>query len=442
MHALLAKYAAKLAATGLCEPGDVLIAALDDELAWSRAADGIGDAGDDPRRALMKEIFAGMSISALLLARPSGAYQAAMTELARQALADAGGNGPGSITPGDCETRTFLHDLPVVDSLSVDSLSAGGIIQALRQRKGCVIFHEGETLVAAYGSVSPEQAYVTFSSMCFACFVAYFAGHLRTLRAGAMTDQRRAAFARVTALLPRDRSDRPDLLPGPFADEDAARAAMIQAGRHTVEYGLVDSYFGNISYLLPGSGPGKGSDIILISQTGSSLDELGACIDPCRMDGSSCAGLTASSEYSAHKAVYEAEQTTGATGTLTGGARAILHGHPRFSVILSLDCARLDCPKLGECHRACDTPRAVVDASGGMNIPIVPGEVGTGPFGLCNTLPQALTSTSGEKRGAIVYGHGLFTLGAVDFRDAFASLMDVEHFCRAEYFRRVAGLGG
>jgi ribulose-5-phosphate 4-epimerase/fuculose-1-phosphate aldolase len=391
----------------------------------------------------MEEIFAGMSISALLLARPTGAYQAAMAELARQALADGGSDGRGSITPGDCETRTFLHDLPVVDCQGDSGLKADDIIQALRQRKGCVILADspqGEVAhVAAFGSVSAEQAYVTFSSMCFACFVAYFADHLRTLRAGAMTDQRRAAFARLTALLPPDRNDRPKLLPGPFDDEDAARAAMIQAGRHTVEYGLVDSYFGNISYLLPQSGPGKGSGTILISQTGSSLDELGACIDPCRMDGSSCAGLTASSGYSAHKAVYEAEL---ARDGARDGARAILHGHPRFSVILSLDCARLDCPKLGECHRACDTPRAIVDATGGMTVPIVPGEVGTGPFGLCNTLPQALTGTRGEKRGAIVYGHGLFTLGAVDFRDAFQSLMDVEHFCRAEYFRRVAALGG
>jgi len=437
MNALLAKYAAKLAATGLCEPGDVLMAALDDELAWSRAT-----ASGDPRRALMEEIFAGMSISALLLARPAGVYQAVMAELARQALAA----GTPSITPGDCETRTFLHDLPVVDcrgdgALGNDGLSADGVIQALRQRKGCVILAhapEGEVAhVAAFGTVSPEQAYVTFSSMCFACFVAYFAEHLRLARTGGLTPQRRSAFARIAALLPPDRADPPDLLPGPFEDEDAARAAMIQAGRHTVEYGLVDSYFGNISYRLPSNGPGKGSETILISQTGSSLDELGACIDPCRMDGGSCAGITASSEYSAHKAVYEVEQAK-------GGARAILHGHPRFSVILSLDCERLDCPKQGECHRACDTPRAVVDAPAGLNIPIVPGEVGTGPFGLCHTLPQALTGTSGpppgKGRGAIVYGHGLFTLGAVDFRDAFQSLMDVEHFCRAEYFRRVARL--
>lgn len=415
MIALLTKYAAKLAASGLCAPGDVLLAALDDELAWSIAG--------DPRQPLMQEIFAGLNISALLLARPAGAYQGVMAELARQALETGPTDGWASITPGDCETRTFLHDLPVVDGLS-----AQGVIQALRQRKGCVVLHEGVAHVAAFGTVSPEQAYVTFSSMCFACFVAYFAEHLRTQRTGQLTPEHRSSFKRIAALLPPDRADLPDLLPGPFATEDAAREAIIQAGRHTVEYGLVDSYFGNISYRLPING----SDTILISQTGSSLDELGACIDPCRMDGSSCAGITASSEYSAHKAVYEGVS-----------ARAILHGHPRFSVILSLDCERLDCPKLGECHRACDTPRSVgdgTDASAGLHIPIVPGEVGTGPFGLCNTLPPALIGTKGGRRGAIVYGHGLFTLGAVDFRNAFATLMDVEHFCRAEYFRRVAEL--
>lgn len=408
MKALLAKYAAKLAASGLCAPGGALIAALDDELVWSAAVE-----DGDPRQPLMQEIFAGLTTSALLLAKPTGVYQAVMVELARQALAD----GSRTITPGDCETRTFLHDLPVVDGLT-----AQGIIQALRSRKGCVILADSESgrevFVAAFGTVSPEQAYVTFSSICFACFVAWFAEHLRLLRTGAMTAERRASFTRIQALLPLDRLDRPDLLPGPFATEDAARQAMIQAGRATVDYGLVDSYFGNISYRLPING----AETILISQTGSSLDELGACIDPCRLDGSSCAGLTASSEYSAHKAVYE--------GATPGNpVRAILHGHPRFSVILSLDCERLDCPKLGQCHRACDTPRTV-----GMDIPIVPGEVGTGPFGLCHTLPPAIQ----DRRGAMVYGHGLFTLGATDFREAFATLMDVEHFCRQEYFRRVA----
>lgn len=411
MNAELARYAARLAAGGLIQPGGALLAALDDSVAWSSVG--------DPRQALMEKVFNRLNVSALLLARPAGVYQAVMASLARRALAD----GTHTIAPGDCETRTFLHDIPVVQGLSAE-----GMAGALSRRKGCVLLDaEGAAHVAAFGAVSPEQAFVTMSSLCFACFVAYFAAHLLDLRLGRMTVERREEFARISALLPPERTDRPELAAGPFATEDQVRAALIQAGHATVEYGLVDSYFGNISYRLKDGG----TDTIFISQTGSSLDELGACIDPCRMDGSSCAALTASSEYSAHKAIYEGAPPD-------SPARAILHGHPRFAVILSLDCERLDCPGQGECHRACATPRGVADAATGLDIPIVPGEVGAGPFGLCHTLPPAIRG----KQGAIVYGHGLFTLGTTDFREAFASLMDVERFCREEYFRRTAALGG
>jgi len=408
----LTKYAAKLADAGLCAPGEPLLAALDAELSFSHAG--------DPRQPLAEEVIQGLGASALLLARPLGVCQAAMLALAREALA----TGVGSVTPGDCETRTFLHDLPVVDGLN-----AAGVIDALTRRKGCIILEDGRALIAAAGSVSPEQPFVTASSMAFACFVAYFAQHLRAVRTQTMTAARRAEFAAMRALLDQELARlpqaMPNLIPGPFADEDQARAAMTQAGRRVVEYGLVDSSFGNVScrQMTPAG------ELLLISQTGSSLDELGGCIDPCRMDGASCAGLTASSELTAHRAIYDGEQTSATV-------RTILHGHPRFAVILSLDCQRLDCERQGQCHRACAMPRNVNDLHAGPDIPIVPGEVGTGPFGLCNTLPPAMQG----KRGVIVYGHGLFTTGTSDFREAFATLLEVEHFCRAEYFRRVAEL--
>ena len=425
---LLKKYAAKLVASGLCKAHEPLFLAVDDALVWNRPATPEADL----RRQLLEGVLERLHVTSLLLARPTGVYQAVLAELARQALADASSGGPSSITPGDCETRTFLHDLPVLDELT-----PGAVAEALGRRKGCVVLHGGEAYIAAYGTVSPEQAYVTFSSMCFASFVAYFAQYLRRLRSlgasGADTEPQRAAFARIAAMIPPDRADPPALRPGPFADEDPARAAIIEAGRLTVEYGLVDSYFGNISYRLP-SQSANVADTILISQTGSSLDELAPCIDPCRMDGGTCAGLTASSEFSAHKAIYEGETEQ--------GARAILHGHPRFSVIVSLDCDKLGCELEGQCHRACATPRCVGGADSCLFVPIVPGEVGTGPFGLCNTLPPAILGTSGTRRGVIVYGHGLFALGAADFREAFVTLMDVERFCREEYFRRVAALGG
>lgn len=411
MNDQLAKYAAKLADAGLCAPGEPLLAALDAELSFNHAG--------DPRQSLAVEVLLGLGASALLLAEPIGACQATMYALAREALEQ----GEAAVIPGDCETRTFLHDLPVVNGLDTAL-----ILQALRRRKGCIILHQGRALMAAAGSVSPEQTFVTASSMAFACFVAYFAKHLRDARAGQITSARRAEFAAIRALLDADMArlpqTAPELLSGPFANADQARAAMIQAGRAVVEHGLVDSSFGNVSCRQSTTG----GELLLISQTGSALDELSGVIDPCRMDGTSCAGLTASSELTAHKAIYDG-----------GPAKTILHGHPRFAVILSMDCDKLDCPGLGNCHRACATPRAVNGDPGGLHIPIVPGEVGTGPFGLCNTLPPALTAGGGQ-RGVIVYGHGLFTTGAVDFRDAFATLLEVERFCRDEYFRRVAGL--
>jgi len=172
-----------------------------------------------------------------------------------------------------------------------------------------------------------------------------------------------------------------------------------------VDCRLVDSYFGNISCLF--------KDILYISQTGSSLDELRGCIDPVPMDGSSCVGITASSELSAHRAIVTA-----------GTHRTVLHGHPKFSVILSLACNEKNCVLRGQCHLRCPRQR---QAAG---VPIVSGEVGTGPYGLCHTVPPALA----EHRGAIVYGHGVFTVGKTDFNDAFASLLDIENACRKEYF--------
>jgi len=122
--------------------------------------------------------------------------------------------------------------------------------------------------------------------------------------------------------------------------------------------------------------------------------------------------VTASSEYSAHKEIY-----------LRGGSRAILHGHPKFSVIMSMLCDKKDCENRGQCHIKCTRERFIND------IPVVPGEVGTGRYGLCNTLPPAVTG----RRGAIVYGHGLFTTGQHDFHEAFSRLLDIELMCIDEY---------
>lgn len=380
MKDLVAKYARRLRGAGLAEAP--LVCGLDDELVWN---------SEDERCATLAQVMAGMHCNALICAEPAEPYRTILSFLARKY--------PAVITPSDCETRTFLHDLPVSRAFA-----AKDILAHLHRRKSVIVAGDRGLQVVTFGTVSPEQAYVTFSSVCFSAFVLFFADYLADLRAVGVTAEQQAAFARAVSLLRPPPPAPPELLPGPFTGENQVIAAMIEAGRHTVEYRLVDSYFGNISCRL--------DDTVYISQTGSSLDELAGCIDPCPLDGSSCAGITASSELVAHTDIY-----------LRTESRTILHGHPPFAVILSMDCEVADCPNRGQCHVRCAQSRFIQD------IPIVPGEVGTGPTGLCHTLPPAITG----RRGAIVWGHGLFTTGTTDFNEPFHNLLAIEAMCRRKY---------
>jgi ribulose-5-phosphate 4-epimerase/fuculose-1-phosphate aldolase len=198
---------------------------------------------------------------------------------------------------------------------------------------------------------------------------------------------------------------------GPFASETEVHAALQEAGKLTVDHRLVDSYFGNISL--------RHEDTLHISQTGSSLDNLKGCVDPCPIDGSSCAAITASSELPAHLQIVQHTEY-----------KAILHGHPKFAVILSMDCNIENCECSNTCHIKCPHERSV------CNIPVVSGEVGSGPYGLCKTVPKAIRNSP----GVIVYGHGLFTAGTEDFNQPFRSLLEIENNCREEYFNRMNAL--
>lgn len=384
MKELVDKYARKLTEGGLA--ATPLVCGLDDAIFWNRA---------DEQQNVLQDVMDNMQINSLVCAVPAEPYRTILQSLTYRY--------PEIITPRDCETRTFLHDLPVTHTFSSRT-----ILERLKKRKSVIVVDQDRVQVVTFGTVSPEQAFVTFSSVCFSCFVLFFSDYLTNLRAGTCSTREHEAFARTISLLDPTRPDAPNLMSGPFTDEKKVIDAMIEAGRITVDYRLVDSFFGNISYQL--------DDTIYISQTGSSLDELAGCIDPCPLDGSSCAGVTASSELTAHNEIL-----------LRTGNRAILHGHPKFAVILSMDCELQDCPNRDQCHIKCSRERFIQD------IPVVPGEVGTGPFGLCNTLPPAIQ----DKRGAIVWGHGLFTVGQNDFNEAFQSLLDIENMCRQEYMERV-----
>ena len=71
-----------------------------------------------------------------------------------------------------------------------------------------------------------------------------------------------------------------------------------------------------------------------------------------------------------------------------------------------------------------------------MLTPIVPGEIGTGPTGLMNTVPPVMT----EGGGVIVYGHGVFAADRDTFQKPLDMLMQIEENSFREYFATVKNL--
>ena len=387
MESLIKKYSDKLVVQNLCNPCDPLFGGIDDTIIWNR------ESRDIP---VLEEAVQSLNINSILFSPVKEPYRSIINYLAENSITNN-----NSISPDDTETRTFLHDIPVSPLFNSDS-----IISALKKRKGLIIQNSG---IVAWGTVSPEQAFITFSSICFSCFVKFmtdFYYHKKGIIKMPGNPEKIAANAvSIYADFISGIKDQP-IITGPFRSPDDTTAAIIEAGLLTVKSGMVDSFFGNVS--------AKFENIIYISQTGSSLDELAGAIDPCPIDNSTSNAITSSSEFSAHKGVYELSNTA-----------AILHGHPRFSVIISMLCDDMECKNRGLCHINCSKERFMQD------IPIVPGEVGTGEKGLARTLPPAL-----KGRGVIVYGQGLFNKWARDFREAFLNLIDIEKKAFNQYRER------
>lgn len=367
------KYLGRLLAHGLIsDPGDAQLYGLDDVIYSNR----------DRIPEQVRALFDGLNINSLLIARPEPLRWAIIGELIR--------GRPEIISPSDSESLTFIHDIPVIRSFDAREIAG-----ALSRRKGCIV--EGLGIVTS-GSVALEQAFIVFSSICFATFVKYFADMLAALSGSEGSSE--PSPDEITAC--RDYLSRIDMrllettLPGSLPSGEAGIVpAMDAAGKAVVAAGLVDSFFGNIS--------AREGDHLYISQTGSSLDELEGHIDCTAMDGSSTCEITSSSELCAHVRIYE----------LTDN-RVIIHGHPRFSVIMSMAGGRL---AFGETRHI-----------GG--VPVVAGEVGAGARGLVHTLPEAIQA----HHAAIVSGHGTFVASDTSFHDAFVRLASIEercfHLCR------------
>ncbi len=387
MQRLVTKYAEKLVRHGLCAPGTPIVGGLNDTLTWNRQA---------PETAALEKVINGLNINSLLFAKPTEPFMRILDFHAARCDSE--------FVPEDTETRTFLHSIPVCAELDHEV-----IVPLLKKRKGVVVAGKG---IMTFGTVSPEQGFVVFSSIIFSAFVKFFVDYAY-LKIKRQTDPEMEALFPVVweayrQFLPEQI---PSHLTAEVLDSEAKIInAMKPAGQATVDARMVDSFFGNISF--------RHQDTIYISQTGSSLDELDGCIDACPMDGSTSTGITASSELVAHRNIY-----------LGNPVHSILHGHPKFSVIMSMICDKRECEFRGKCHVKCVEQRFIGD------IPIVPGEVGTGPRGLCRTLPPAMEG----KRGVVVFGHGVFTVGKESFVDAFDALVDIERMCMENYWELVSG---
>ena len=383
MKDLIGKYTGKLLRDRSARPDRIGFAANDDRIVLGGATDLSGLAAGALSR---------LSCLGTLAAAPSPPFA---EYLVRRAPADA-----DRLVPLDTETRTFLHDIPFLRKGESGADPAARIAALLSGRKGVVV--EGVGIVAA-GPVTLEQAYIHYSSVFHACYVKYL---LDVLQEGFLLPGEEAAFRafREEYLRP-PAAEGLSFRRGPIDDPAEILAEVRDAGRYTVERGLVDSFFGNISY--------RAGDTIYISQTAASLDELSGCIDPVPADNRSTTGITASSELLAHRRIYEATW-----------ARAILHGHPKFAVAMSMLCEEPDCP-VKDCWRDCDRVRMLGDT------PVVAGEIGAG--GLAVRVPPVI----GEPGKAIVYGHGVFTVGSTGFEEAFRAMVGVEDMCRADYFLRL-----
>lgn len=379
----IVKYTAKMIADRSAFPEAIAFAAKDDVLI---------SAGEPERARLAEAVLSRLNCLALAVATPSLPFA---DFLVRRAQA-----GDTTIIPRDTETRTFLHDIPFIRAAEAGDDPTPRIAALLGSRKGVIV--EGVGIIAQ-GALTVEQAFINWSSVFHSTFVKYLE---ELLAEGFMLPDEREAFERFRAsrLVPLT-ADGLAFRDGPLTDHAVILDEMERVGRYTVERGLVDSFFGNISC--------RTDDLIYISQTASSLDELAGCIDPVPFRTTSTTGITASSELAAHRRIYE-----------TCDAGVILHGHPKLSVVMSMLCEEKNCP-ITDCWKECDRVRII----GGT--PVVAGEIGAG--GLAKRVPPVI----GVPGRALVYGHGVFTLGRKDFAEAFLAMLEVENWCRAEYLRRL-----
>ncbi len=172
---------------------------------------------------------------------------------------------------------------------------------------------------------------------------------------------------------------------------------LIKYGKKMVLSGLVDSHFGNVSKRIGNN--------MLISLTGSMLDELEGEIIEVPVFEDSSIDIIASTEIKMHREIYKRT-----------AALSILHGHSPFAVILSMI-------EKGKSIKPEDSESLYLL----HEIPLVNGGVGT------EKLAENVAEKLKEHKGVIIKGHGTVAKGqTVD--EAFVILSSIEHSCQLKYY--------
>ncbi len=377
------KFENKIVRQGLAQPRDLYWAVFNETFIWNQR---------NAFEEVLEKTASLLNINSLLMAKPAEPYFSILNSLTARF--------PENIQPEDTETRTFFHDIPVARSFSPEAL-----VPLLKKRKIVFIPDQG---IVTHGSLSPEQTFVNFSSVCFSSFTAFCCLLLRDAGKRKVDSRQREIFFKI-----KEDKEKfflksiPRLCEGPFRTETEALEAIDEAGSALVSLGLVDSNFGNISL--------RFKDSVFISETSAALDELKGNVVQVPLDGRNCMALTASSEFSVHRRILTETPNT-----------CILHGHPVFSVVLSMDCENENCPGRRHCYKRCPEKRKV------CGFPVVSGEVGRGEFGISETVPRSMK----QSPAVLVYGHGVFTASVNDYNEALKILWKFEQACWEEFLNR------
>ncbi len=301
-------------------------------------------------------------------------------------------SGNTEIYPVDSESRLFLPKILIGgEAAEIENI-------AKSKNPGALILNDGT--VSVWSKKDSVDLSVIFTTVCYAIYIVFYTSMKIKKRNG-------VKFSTVESAIIHNTGERKKMIGEKIFDdvkfsnfsERGITGYMEEAGKVICSLGLVNSFFGNISL--------RTGERIYISESGSYLDHLEGKIIKCDLKRSRCSN--SSSEYPSHRKIY-----------LKTDYNIIIHGHPVFTVIESLDCDYKH-QKKSICRLyACDHNRNI------FQVPVISGKTGGGKYGLDKFLPAVINNYG----MAVVCGHGVFIAGNDNYGDLIKRMINFENKCR------------